>query len=246
MEAEVLVADLARAIKSALVFAGDEDLYQRYSYVRFDVYGRSLVLSAGSRYEVAAVKLDSTVGTLEQHSGPVFIDAGSVKAALDYLKPGRTKPVVKVVAFAKTVKLVRQDQQGEPYLLGVYEDPSPLPPAFAKPLEPINWALAAEDIELDPVSRFAVAPSLVTKLARAAWNNEDAVIVESGGTPHSPITFRIGTYLIAVLAPKDGRNGNTTTVAPNAAETRRSWHRALTAMKLTRREQGHDQQGVGD
>lgn len=243
MEAEVLVADLARAIKSALVFVGDEDLYQRYAYVRFDVYGTSLVLSAGSRYEVAAVKLDSTIGVLEQHSGPVFIDAGSVKAALDYLKPGRTKPVVKVVAFAKTVKLVRQDQQGEPYLLGVYEDPSPLPPAFAKPLEPINWTESYLDKK---VSRFAVAPGLVTKLARAAWNNEDAVIVESGGTPHSPITFRIGTYLIAVLAPKDGRNGNTTTVAPNAAETRRSWHRALTAMQLTRREQGHDQQGVGD
>lgn len=230
--AEVAVADLAKAIKSASIFAGKKDLFVDYAYVRMEFVDNHLYLVAGDQYQVAAVRVPTTT-SMGGHTGAVFVTVDSLKGALaNFLKPGRTKPVVQLRADRDPlgVVLVREDQRDAPWVLEPTEVPTPLPPAFGPPMSPISWV--AED-HVNLVSRFAVAPELITKVAQAAWNKTDAVIVEPSGTPHKPITVRIGTYLIAVLAPKDGRNGNTTTVAPNDENTRRSWHEALTTMSLT-------------
>lgn len=222
---EVLVADLAKAVKSALVFAGDDDLFLRYAYVRFDQEGDHLYLTAGDKYQVGSVRVEAEGEELPDR---LFLTAESLKRALVWLKPGRTKPTVQLRVGVLT-GLFRPDTK-ETFFLDHCDEPSPLPPVFPEPYSPIDWDRLGPELG----GRFAVSPELITKVARAAWNNTDAVIVEPGGTPHSPLTFRIGTYLVAILAPKDGRNGNETTNAPNAEATRRSWHQALQAMKLTR------------
>ena len=227
--AEVQVGDLAKAIKSALVFAGSEGLSQQYAYVRFDRVGDNLYLTSGDRYQVASVRIEAEPGDSEVFEGPIYVEVASLKAAMVWLKPGRTKPSVRILVGNLT-ELVRPDTKERLELVHC-DDPSPLPPAFQEPLAPIDWDCI---IDMENPSRFAVSPELITKLARAAQSPDDAILVESGNLPHSPITFRIGTYMLVTLAPKDGRNGNSTTVAPNDYGTRRSWHDALTAMKLVR------------
>ena len=223
--AEVLVADLVKAIKSASIFAGSKDVGRNYDYVRIERgHPDSLYLLAGDQYQVAAVCIDADVLPDNTDHPAIYVTTESLKAALTTptLKPGRTKPTVQLRwEEGMGLALVRNDLGTDRVYLTTAYDTSPLPPAFQKPLPPIDWDCI---IEVENPSRFAVGPELITKVARAAWNNTDAVIVESGGTPHSPITLRIGTYLVAVLAPKDGRNGNPTTTVPNDISTRRSWH----------------------
>lgn len=226
MKPEVLVADLGKAIKSALIFAGSDDLFQAYDYVRIEAHAGQLYLISGDKYQVAVVRIEEANFVT---TPSLYVSTASLKAAAaNFLKPGRTKPTVQLRAGDDGIQLVRQDDLTNPYQLETYTDPSPLPPAFSEPYAPIDWEWAGYSM-----SPFAVGPELITKLARAAWAPTDAAIVEAGGLPHKPITIRLGSYLVAVLAPKDGRNGNTTTTAPNSIETRRSWHEALTAMKLT-------------
>lgn len=229
--AEVPVAELAKAIKSSLVFAGEDNILERYGYLRFDAFGYHLYVTSGDRYQVAAVRV---LMDQERTKTAVYVTAESAKAAFVWLKPGRTKPLVQLRANEEEdggfLPFLYREDTKESFPLIEADDPSALPPAFYKPSPPIDFV----GLESWTTCRFAVSPELITKVTRAAQNPGDAILVESGGLPHSPITFRIGSYMVAVLAPKDGRNGNTTVNAPNDEETRRSWHQALTALKLTR------------
>jgi hypothetical protein len=238
--ATVEVAALGRAIKSAEVFVGPRDQFQAFDYIRLYRKDDQLYFVAGDRYSVAAVRIPTqhSFTDFEDEFTELILTRDSLHNALASLKPGRAKPLIDLNEDELGgITLVRHDDLSNSIALDRHvHEYSKLPPAFQAPMAPIIWGERYNDEDGNYGSaRFAVQPDLIVKVARASWNNTDAIIVEAGTNPAHPITIRIGHYLIAVLAPKDGANGNDTTVAPNAGTTRDSWYEALTDMHLTPR-----------
>lgn len=225
--AEVDVATLAKAFKSALAFTEPPEFAQSYDYIRLFATDGYLYIAAGSRYAVGINRLHSS--TLTKGSD-LEIRAESIKAAVDWLKPGRTKPRVSVV-WEHSLLLRRHDKESEPFTLETHTAPSPMPPVFDYPYEPIEWTEPADSLK-PMAARFAIAPEYLSLIIKASWAKTDAVILEGGQVPSDPITVRIGDYLIAVIAPKYGKN--TTTEAPNIWATRESWWTAAQYSGLAR------------